>query len=725
MYSVSSDFVASIPAGSRVVAEASVLVPLAVSESVTNLVSNPSMEAASGAVTVRTNLVTNPSFEVNTTGWTGGTRDTSEKYVGAASAKVAAGAQYAAIDTTISIPTPSTSYVLSAWVKGEVGKKVTIEFDGRNAGGTRITTATAISYTMTGVWQRITVSRTMEATAVSTKVYIFNNTAGAHTFYVDAVQLEVGSTASDYFDGSTAASGDFTYAWSGTAHASTSLQQGVGVTGFGGGPVVQSSVRSHTGSKSVRFIETLTILPSERGPRWNTSGFTVGKTYTAMAYVYQPVSSTLRLAVRNPNTGAWATGPTTTTANDWVKLSVTWTASAASENISIGFMSHVAAGKELWADDLIIVEGTYTGDYFDGNTAATETTQYSWAGTANASTSTATTTASLHQLEIAEASVNVKTGSIRRTLNASLSNKNLTASELYDLLSSEASILRVNVGFDWGGNTETTPVFTGRVSKASLSMSEASVNILAADYGYDIAQQTLIPAVTQTAGITRREAIAELVSAGFPGVTITDTATDTGTLISEQTWSGTRWDAIKQLATDGNMECFFAPDGRFIIRDIPTISTPVYMLRTSDGGTITSYSRERPLDKLYNAVVVKPKNTDGSQTWSQVYVEITDTASQRYKSKIGVRSIAVDNVSGTEAEATAVANAKLLQVQGRTETVALQAIANPALELGDTVQIIAQPWLDTPATAVTHIVDSYTFNIKDWSMSIATRNMGE
>lgn len=347
------------------------------------------------------------------------------------------------------------------------------------------------------------------------------------------------------------------------------------------------------------------------------------------------------------------------------------------------------------------------------------------AGTRVFTTATVKVDAVTYSVQLSDGSVSVRDGNVHRTFTGSLSHASLTSSELYDLLSNEGAILNVSVGFDWGSTTESVAVFAGRISRASLSVAEPRVSVTAADFGYDLAQQTLIPALTQAVGTTRRAAIAAIVTAGFPGVTVTDTATDTGTLISEQTWSGTRWDAIKQLATDGNMECFFAPDGRFIIRDIPTISTPVYMLRTSDGGTITSYSRERPLDKLYNAVVVKPKNTDGSQTWSQVYVEITDTASQRHKSKIGVRSVAVDNVSGSEAEATAVANAKLLQVQGRTETVALQAIANPALELGDTVQVIAQPWLDTPATAVTHIVDSYTFNIKDWSMSIATRNMGE
>lgn len=332
----------------------------------------------------------------------------------------------------------------------------------------------------------------------------------------------------------------------------------------------------------------------------------------------------------------------------------------------------------------------------------------------------------VYPLNMGDGSVSVREGNVRRTFSGVFSHDNLTASELYDLFSNEASILRVSVGFDWGGGaSESVDVFSGRVSKAVLNMAEPAVSVSAADFGYDLAQQTFVPALTQAASTTRRAAIAAIVADGFPGVTVADIATDTGTLGSEQTWNGSRWDAIEQLATDGNMECFFAPDGSFIIRDLPTLGAPVYLMRTADGGTITAYSRERPMDKLFNAVVVKPKTTDGSQTWTQVFVEITDTSSPRHKSKVGVRSLTVDNVTGTEEQAIDVANAKLEQVQGRTETVALETIANPALELGDTVQIVAQPWLDTPASAVTHIVDSYTFDIAAWSMSLSTRNMGE
>lgn len=357
---------------------------------------------------------------------------------------------------------------------------------------------------------------------------------------------------------------------------------------------------------------------------------------------------------------------------------------------------------------------TVTDDFIDSIPSGTRVTY----------AATVTVASTSYTLDMVAGSVSVREGNVRRTFTGDFSHSDLTSYQLYDLLSNEAAVLHVTVGFNWGGSSESVDVFRGRLSKTTLGGAQGFVTVTAADFGFDLNQQTLTPSITQAAGTTRRNAIKALVQDGFPGVTITDTASDTGTLLAEQTWSGTRWEAINQLATDGNMDCFFAPDGSFIIRDIPTIGTPVYLFRTQDGGTITAYDRERPFDKLFNAVVVQPKNTDGSQGWTQQLVEITDTASPRHKSKIGVRALKVANVTGDATQALAVANKQLWQVLGKTETVALTAIANPALEIGDTVQIVAKPWLDHEEVALTHLVDSYTFNILAWSMSVSTRNMG-
>lgn len=157
-----------------------------------------------------TNLVTNPSFETNTTRWSINgsatfSRVTTQNYVGLASAKLVASALLGRLiyDGTSSGIVANTSYTFSAWVKGESGKSVSIGIVYTDSANGVIGTATySTPVISTGSWQRITYTTTSPSSPTPTGFYLAvrNETSGAHTFYVDAVQLEVGSTATEYFD---------------------------------------------------------------------------------------------------------------------------------------------------------------------------------------------------------------------------------------------------------------------------------------------------------------------------------------------------------------------------------------------------------------------------------------------------------------------------------------------------------------------------------------------
>lgn len=329
------------------------------------------------------------------------------------------------------------------------------------------------------------------------------------------------------------------------------------------------------------------------------------------------------------------------------------------------------------------------------------------------------------ELEVAACQIQVRDGlQHRQVTGAEFGSATLTPTELYDLLSSDAAILRIWTGIRVGLSPEWVPVFTGRLSIGRLDAASGTVSVTAADFGFDLSRQELWPPVVQAGTLTRREAVAELVEGAFPGITIVDEATDTGTLGTEQTWTGKRSEAIESLLSDGAMEGFFLPDGRFLIRDIPDIGTPVYTVRTGEQGTIKTFERERPLDQLFNCVVMQATATDGSQGWDQVTAQIDDPLSPRHPDKIGLRTFEAQSFTGTEAEALAAAEARLRKVTGRTETVRLGVVSNPALEYGDTVALVVQGWLDRPAMTFTHIIDSLTFDLVSWHQDLSTRNLG-
>ena len=106
-------------------------------------------------------------------------------------------------------------------MKGTTGKTLYVGIVDNNSGGQTYSG----QLSMTGDWQRISVTRTVSSVATGVNIYLRNGAAsGIHTFYVDAAMLEASPIVQDYFDGSTN-SAFYINTWTGTENNSTSIQQ--------------------------------------------------------------------------------------------------------------------------------------------------------------------------------------------------------------------------------------------------------------------------------------------------------------------------------------------------------------------------------------------------------------------------------------------------------------------------------------------------------------------
>lgn len=175
------------------------------------------------------NLVKNPSFELAVNTWstvaagtTTLTRNTTNAYVGVASVAVACDGTVISQGISDSVAPPrvtaGTTYTGSVYVLGTAGKAMSVNIRWGDESGTNIGQSQAL-FTATGVWQRVSVTGVAPATAASGQVRVQNESATAHTFYVDAAQLETGNRATAYVDGDQP--GCF---WTGTGHASESVR---------------------------------------------------------------------------------------------------------------------------------------------------------------------------------------------------------------------------------------------------------------------------------------------------------------------------------------------------------------------------------------------------------------------------------------------------------------------------------------------------------------------
>jgi hypothetical protein len=174
----------------------------------------------------KTNYIHNPSFEVNVTdGWTKvGTATVTQDvdvsdiaYSGEKSAKIVATGPWTYTSNTMPI-FQGTYYTASGLIKSNANLQVT--FVGRDEYGDVVVTEDAFNIGTTTNWSRFSTTHLIDAldAGVATYELVFEGNTG--TYYLDCIQFEKGTKASDYFDGSLPAS--FGVVWEGTADDSHS-----------------------------------------------------------------------------------------------------------------------------------------------------------------------------------------------------------------------------------------------------------------------------------------------------------------------------------------------------------------------------------------------------------------------------------------------------------------------------------------------------------------------
>lgn len=192
--------------------------------------------------TTRTNLCSNPSFETNTTGWSAiGTgvaqaRITTDGAYGTACLQITKAAnanQGSRFQSAAASMVPATTYSFSTKVKIPAGMDtgdfyITVQWQDNAAAniGSAVSSSTTVVAEVDG-WTDISYTATSPALTDRALVYVRQLTAGtaAKTFLIDGMLIEASATPLPYFDGSTSDwyASYTSLAWTGTAHASTSV----------------------------------------------------------------------------------------------------------------------------------------------------------------------------------------------------------------------------------------------------------------------------------------------------------------------------------------------------------------------------------------------------------------------------------------------------------------------------------------------------------------------
>lgn len=341
-----------------------------------------------------------------------------------------------------------------------------------------------------------------------------------------------------------------------------------------------------------------------------------------------------------------------------------------------------------------------------------------------ASTCSITTPGGVTQgFPIAAGTVSVdRTQQIRRTAPALLVQGGTVA---FDLLSTPGTQVTLNHGFQWAGtDQELVPILTGELTTAALQVGDGLISLAVADRWQKLVASTRLAPYTPATTARRVDEIIAAVQGVFPGITIRNTSSDTGTVGTAQAWTSLA-DMVSSFATDGATEVYFGPDGALVLRNLPQVTdTPAWTIKTGPGGTLKALTRTRPLDKLYNTVVLTPATADPSQAWTQVVAQITDTANSRHPNRIGVRPYPYASPTAlTVAQAQTVAAQILSKIQGTTETLTLSAMGMAALEAGDVVRVLTPA--DNGDVIVNHLLQQFALDLAAGDMTASTQDSTE
>ncbi|ASX99247.1 minor tail protein [Arthrobacter phage Molivia] len=366
------------------------------SQPVRNYDQNPRWDATSGSTFVRSNLCWNSSFETNLNGWSGAgvpvttiTRVNDKAKFGTWSMRADCTALNggAFLNSGRVAAVSGESATLSVWMLGEAGKQMTLESRFLDSAQAILTNKIAPTVTATGDWQRLSVSHIAPANTASVDLVVRNYTNGAHVIYTDGVLIEKHSVLFDYFDGSFAASGDFTYSWTGTAHQTTSnqiapLPASIVSSGNAPRPVWQSLDRPAATPKFARTQQLITGAALGVNPTDSVHPASITRTNLMWVRCSRSVSADVRY--RDPSgANLLVQGTVTFVADQWQLLRVVGAPSFANASLSLLFTTNrLQAGDTVDVGPHMSVPGVYTGDIVDGTKPFSK-----WDGAANASTS--------------------------------------------------------------------------------------------------------------------------------------------------------------------------------------------------------------------------------------------------------------------------------------------------------------------------------------------------
>ncbi|WP_256123227.1 DUF5047 domain-containing protein [Streptomyces sp. EN16] len=297
---------------------------------------------------------------------------------------------------------------------------------------------------------------------------------------------------------------------------------------------------------------------------------------------------------------------------------------------------------------------------------------------------------------VTDGAVTVDRGSkVRRSLSLTVADPKLLPWGEADPLAVYGQKLIVTRGIRFaGGQIESVPLGTFRINEPSGDTLYGPVTLTGqSSECYIIDDKFMAPASTRGYALCV-DAMEYLIRQTLPDAVIVNaTAGTRNPACAIATWDtgADRWDAVQQIALSMQAEMYVDALDRFVIADIPNVSTAsvVWDIAEGEGGTLMSVARTMSRTTVYNAIVASGENTaSGVAPVSAVAYDTNPLSPTRWGGPFGrVPKYISSALWVTTGACQAAADYALFDATARNVQLSIAAIPNPALEAGDCLRI--------------------------------------
>lgn len=224
---------------------------------------------------------------------------------------------------------------------------------------------------------------------------------------------------------------------------------------------------------------------------------------------------------------------------------------------------------------------------------------------------------------------------------------------------------------------------------------------------------------TSSAGFTYAQQIQQLIGEAVAGVAFVDLSGN-GDAVPPAVWESDRAGAVTSLATAIGCEVGFDASGAAVLRRTKAFSDPADWT-VSPSLNLVSAAASVDWSNAANVVVARGDQTDGTPAVFGIARDTDPTSPTYWRGPMGPKTkqyaspLLTSNTMAGKAAATILARST-----GAQKSIDLESIANPALDVGDRVDVtlLSAGWGER------HLLDSFKVSLTGASMTAGTRATG-